>query len=55
MPRHLQLAISNDDELARMMNSVLIHEGGVNPKINAELFPKKSAKVLAEANATQEM
>ena len=35
MPRHLQLAISNDDELARMMSSVLIHEGGVNPKIQS--------------------
>ena len=54
-PRHIQLAIANDDELARMMHSALIHEGGVNPKIQSELFPKKSAKVLADAHGTQEM
>ena len=54
-PRHILLAISNDEELARLMNNTMIHEGGINPKVMSELFPKKSAKVLREAGATQEM
>ena len=43
IPRHIQLAIRNDEELSRVLSDVTISEGGVLPHINAVLLPKKSA------------
>ena len=40
-PRHLQLAIRNDEELANLFRDVWIAEGGVLPNIQAVLLPKK--------------
>ncbi|XP_033104359.1 late histone H2A.2.2-like [Anneissia japonica] len=42
IPRHLQLAIRNDEELNRLLGSVTISQGGVLPNIQAVLLPKKS-------------
>jgi len=42
-PRHLQLAVRNDDELDRLLKGVTISQGGVIPNICAALLPKKSA------------
>ncbi|CAG9530490.1 unnamed protein product [Cercopithifilaria johnstoni] len=42
-PRHLQLAIRNDDELSALLSDVTISEGGVLPNINSALLPKQSA------------
>ncbi|CAJ0609396.1 unnamed protein product [Cylicocyclus nassatus] len=42
-PRHLQLAIRNDDELNKLLTGVTIAQGGVLPLIHSVLLPKKSA------------
>eukprot|EP00798_Chlamydomonas_sp_ICE-L_P015439 gene15439-biopygen24488 len=49
VPRHVQLAIRNDEELSKLLGSVTIANGGVLPNIHSVLLPKKSAKKEAEA------
>ncbi|KZV93045.1 histone H2A [Exidia glandulosa HHB12029] len=44
VPRHLQLAIRNDEELNKLLGDVVISQGGVVPKIEAALLPSKSKK-----------
>ncbi|PWA73242.1 histone H2A 6 [Artemisia annua] len=41
-PRHLLLAVRNDDELGKLLSGVTIASGGVLPNINPVLLPKKS-------------
>eukprot|EP00798_Chlamydomonas_sp_ICE-L_P011346 gene11346-biopygen12797 len=49
VPRHVQLAIRNDEELSKLLGSVTIANGGVLPNIHSVLLPKKSAKKKADA------
>ncbi|KAJ7933303.1 histone-fold-containing protein, partial [Mycena leptocephala] len=42
VPRHIQLAIRNDEELANLLGSVVISQGGVVPHIDPALLPGKS-------------
>ncbi|XP_050517804.1 histone H2A-like [Diabrotica virgifera virgifera] len=42
IPRHIQLAIRNDEELNRLLADVNIAQGGVLPNIQAVLLPKKT-------------
>ncbi len=44
IPRHIQLAVRNDEELNKLLGGVTIASGGVLPNINAALVPKKAAK-----------
>ncbi|KAF8582794.1 histone H2A [Ramaria rubella] len=44
VPRHLQLAIRNDEELNKLLGHVVISQGGVVPFIQPELLPSKTAK-----------
>ena len=41
VPRHIQLAVRNDEELNKLLGSVTIASGGVLPNIHATLLPKK--------------
>ncbi|KAJ4769579.1 Histone H2A [Rhynchospora pubera] len=44
VPRHVLLAIRNDEELGKLLAGVTIASGGVLPNINPVLLPKKSGK-----------
>ncbi|URD88502.1 hypothetical protein MUK42_26893 [Musa troglodytarum] len=43
IPRHIQLAVRNDEELSRLLGAVTISNGGVVPNIHQVLLPKKQA------------
>ena len=45
IPRHIQLAVRNDEELNKLLGGVTIAQGGVLPNIHAVLLPKKKAAV----------
>ena len=48
IPRHLQLAVRNDEELNKLLADVTIAAGGVLPNIHSVLLPKKSKKEKAQ-------
>lgn len=43
-PRHLALAIGNDEELAKLLSHVTLAQGGVLPHIDPHLLPKTKKK-----------
>ena len=47
IPRHVLLAVRNDEELGKLLAGVTIAHGGVLPNINPVLLPKKSDKAGA--------
>ena len=47
IPRHLQLAIRNDEELNKLLAGITISQGGVLPNIPAILLPKKTEATSA--------
>ncbi|XP_039505406.1 histone H2A-like isoform X2 [Pimephales promelas] len=51
IPRHLQLAVRNDEELNKLMGGVTIAQGGVLPNIQAVLLPKKTEKAAVTKTA----
>merc|ERR1739848_185125 len=50
VPRHILLAIRNDEELNKLMANTVIAEGGVLPNINPSLLPSKSKKSKGESD-----
>jgi histone H2A len=55
VPRHILLAIRNDEELNKLLKNVTISAGGVIPNIHTVLLPKKSSqRQAAEEAASQE-
>ncbi|KAI4969372.1 hypothetical protein ZWY2020_000286 [Hordeum vulgare] len=54
IPRHLLLAIRNDEEIGKLLTGVTIAHGGVLPNINPVLLPKKTAeKADKESKSTK--
>ena len=51
VPRHIQLAVRNDEELNKLFGGVTIAQGGVLPNIHSVLIPKSSAKETEEPAA----
>ncbi len=51
VPRHLQLAVRNDEELNKLLGGVTIAGGGVLPNIHAVLLPKKAKVVAGKAGS----
>ena len=44
IPRHVQLAVRNDEELNKLLGGVTIASGGVLPNIHTVLLPKSKTK-----------
>lgn len=51
IPRHIQLAVRNDEELNKLLGGVTIAAGGVLPNIHQVLMPRKKGK----GDASQEV
>lgn len=48
IPRHINLAVRNDEELNKLFQHVTIADGGVLPNIHSVLIPKKTPKTTAD-------
>eukprot|EP01038_Epipyxis_sp_PR26KG_P005714 gene5714-7886_t len=53
VPRHIQLAVRNDEELNKLFGGVTIAQGGVLPNIHSVLIPKSSTKEPTEKTPTK--
>ncbi|XP_074645584.1 histone H2A-like [Tubulanus polymorphus] len=54
IPRHIQLAIRNDEELNTLLAGVTVAQGGVLPNILTQLLPRKSAKKRTEEDVNSQ-
>ena len=52
VPRHIQLAVRNDEELNKLLGDVTIASGGVLPNIHAVLLPKKTASAVVSGGSS---
>ena len=53
VPRHIQLAVRNDEELNKLFGSVTIAQGGVLPNIHSVLLPKSSKTGSSEKKSSK--
>ena len=44
IPRHLQLAVRNNEQINMLLSGVTIAQGGVLSNVEAVLLPKKTEK-----------
>lgn len=51
VPRHIQLAVRNDEELNKLFGGVTIAQGGVLPNIHSVLIPKVTSTPKDKADA----
>merc|ERR1712243_139468 len=51
-PRHILLAVANDEELNKLLKNVTIPAGGVMPHILPELLKKKDGKIATPGRKT---
>jgi histone H2A len=42
IPRHIQLAVRNDEEISKLLGGITISQGGVLPNIHKVLLPKRT-------------
>ena len=49
IPRHLLLAIKNDEELNQILKGITISQGGVIPIVHSVLLPKKSSTAASQS------
>jgi len=56
IPRHITLAVKNDEELNKLLGGVTIAAGGVLPNIHAVLLPKRAggSKKSSSLSASQD-
>ena len=54
IPRYIQLAVRNDDELNTFFGNAIIASGGGLPNINAVLLPKKKKVAKGGGSASQD-
>ena len=54
VPRHIQLAVRNDEELSKLLGGVTIAAGGVLPNIHSVLLPKAKSKKDAEGGSVSQ-
>jgi len=56
VPRHVQLAVRNDEELNKLMGGVTIASGGVLPNVHSVLLGKSKGKASgAKSSQSQEL
>jgi histone H2A len=53
IPRHVQLAVRNDEELNKLLGGVTIASGGVLPNIHSVLLPKKGKKSSQDSKSQE--
>lgn len=54
-PRHILLAVRNDEELNKLLSGVTISEGGVIPNIQASLLPKKTKAAVRDDSMSKDV
>mmetsp|Transcript_53363 Transcript_53363/g.64311 ORF Transcript_53363/g.64311 Transcript_53363/m.64311 type:complete len:136 (+) Transcript_53363:213-620(+) len=54
VPRHITLAVKNDEELNKLLGNVTIASGGVLPNIHAVLLPKKASGGVSKGGSASQ-
>jgi histone H2A len=55
VPRHIMLAVRNDEELNKLLGKVTITSAGVIPHIHTDLLPEKQKKQILAASGDSQV